>query len=335
MPDWAFHYAGYAVAIIAAVGVLLALFRDRAKGRARCRKCWYDLAGAGDLPIHCPECGKSHTKPRHLKKTRRHKRLALVWLLVMVVGGYGLWVVPRVQERGWTGSIPTFVLAGVAPWINAQMAIDSEIYGEVRRELRDRLVEYYKRDNGDGYLIGLYWNICGVPIREELPQTNSDLSIAEPFYRLFLLRRGAAPYEAVQTCIELELLGPYGTYGIYLGGFIKDDVGAIQYRAEMIYKDRSYSPWIIYITDDQTISRPALPYSQSYTRSGGKTSVSVSEHLVLTNKNGSFGPLWVWLESPRGDVFGPYEITWEFLYEPKGAGSFEYLSIRRWRRLPD
>lgn len=144
MPDWAFHYAGYAVAIIAVLGVLLALFRDRAKGRARCRKCWYDLAGAGDLPILCPECGKSHTKPRHLKKTRRHKRLALMWLLVMAVGGYGLWVVPRVKSEAAHGLVPSTVLRWIIVHVPMNKYPKNARWGAIYQEI----AEHWETEEG-------------------------------------------------------------------------------------------------------------------------------------------------------------------------------------------
>ncbi|MEL6795859.1 MAG: hypothetical protein AAFO89_03455, partial [Planctomycetota bacterium] len=116
MPEWIWHWSGYAVALLALVGVVWALFWDRARGRRRCRRCWYDMAGVptepGDLPAACPECGRAHAKPRHLTRTRRRWGRAVVLGLVMVVGGYGLWVVPRMQDEGRLGFVPDATL----PW---------------------------------------------------------------------------------------------------------------------------------------------------------------------------------------------------------------------------
>jgi len=119
MPEWIWHWSGYAVALLACVGVAWALFWDRSRGWKRCRRCWYDMAGVptepGDLPAACPECGRAHAKPRHLTRTRRRWGRAAVLGLVMVVGGYGLWAVPRVQDEGWWGLAPNVILFCVYP----------------------------------------------------------------------------------------------------------------------------------------------------------------------------------------------------------------------------
>ena len=120
MPVWIWHWSGYAVALLAFVGVVWALFWDRPRGRKRCRRCWYDLSGAGDLPADCPECGRAHAKPRHLTRTRRRWLRAAVLGLVMVIGGYGLWVVPRVQDEGKRGVVPTSLMVSVAPLISEE-----------------------------------------------------------------------------------------------------------------------------------------------------------------------------------------------------------------------
>ncbi|HZW06224.1 MAG TPA: hypothetical protein VFF65_03800 [Phycisphaerales bacterium] len=67
-------------AILALLGVLclyMAFFRDRARGRQRCRSCWYDMRGANSLPARCPECGTQAQSAKELRATRRH----YLWLL--------------------------------------------------------------------------------------------------------------------------------------------------------------------------------------------------------------------------------------------------------------
>ncbi|MEO1583486.1 MAG: hypothetical protein AAFR96_02805 [Planctomycetota bacterium] len=117
MPEWIWHWSGYVVALMACIGVAWALFWDRPRGRKRCRRCWYDMSGASDAPVECPECGRAHAKPGHLTRTRRRWGAAGAFLVMMMLGGYGVWVVPRVQERGALGGVPTAGLWLAAPWI--------------------------------------------------------------------------------------------------------------------------------------------------------------------------------------------------------------------------
>ncbi len=63
-------------AVVACGGLVLtgwALFWDRARGRRRCPKCWYDLAAtpAGAAGTTCPECGRTARSERELARTRR------------------------------------------------------------------------------------------------------------------------------------------------------------------------------------------------------------------------------------------------------------------------
>ncbi|MEM8758001.1 MAG: hypothetical protein AAGF47_09495 [Planctomycetota bacterium] len=119
--DWLWHWLGYAVALASLGVVVWALFWDRARGRQRCRKCFYDLRDAAEpsaeSPVTCPECGKAHTKPKHMTKTHRRLRWAGAGVLAMVVSGYGLWVVPDVTARGWRAGVPTPVLLVLSPWL--------------------------------------------------------------------------------------------------------------------------------------------------------------------------------------------------------------------------
>ncbi len=64
---------------------------DRSRGRARCPKCWYLLAGlepVGDVSarVECPECGVWTTSARNRRGVRRQR--AFLWLgaLLLVVG---------------------------------------------------------------------------------------------------------------------------------------------------------------------------------------------------------------------------------------------------------
>jgi len=81
---------------------------DRARGRRRCPKCWYDMSGAAaaDGRYTCPECGRI---PRALSKTRRRKRWAALATLTLLAS-YAVFTTPRVRDHGWIGAVPTTAL---------------------------------------------------------------------------------------------------------------------------------------------------------------------------------------------------------------------------------
>jgi hypothetical protein len=93
-----------AVLALAGAGVALrALFFDRSRGRVRCPRCWYDMAGAPGLT--CPECGGTARSERDLHRTRRRwgQTAAGIVLLLPVLGVAGgrygrtvwYWLPPR------------------------------------------------------------------------------------------------------------------------------------------------------------------------------------------------------------------------------------------------
>lgn len=54
--DWLCTLAGWTLTGAGLLMLLWALFRDRSRGRRRCPRCWYDMAGVPGL--QCPECGR-------------------------------------------------------------------------------------------------------------------------------------------------------------------------------------------------------------------------------------------------------------------------------------
>lgn len=113
MPSWPIILAWglpWALASLAAIWLLSALFRDRSQGRLRCPRCWYDMAGAG---LTCPECGKQARSERALRRTRRRKGQACAAFLLVLMA-YPLHVTIRAQQIGWPKALPTWALLRIA-----------------------------------------------------------------------------------------------------------------------------------------------------------------------------------------------------------------------------
>lgn len=91
-----------------AVGMLVcAVFWDRARGRSRCPKCWYDMTGSTGL--RCPECGCEARSERFLHRTRRNWKLALS-AIPFLAGGYTLHHWSAIQRGAWPELVPTTAL---------------------------------------------------------------------------------------------------------------------------------------------------------------------------------------------------------------------------------
>src|SRR5262245_51210785 len=118
--DWLWDLGAAALGGLGLALLLWALFWDRARGRRRCPKCWYDMAGvpasgsAADAACTCPECGHMARGERGLSRTRRRWRAAAAGGLLMAAA-YALWCVPGWRDGGWTTLVPNQVLVFIAP----------------------------------------------------------------------------------------------------------------------------------------------------------------------------------------------------------------------------
>jgi hypothetical protein len=110
--DWIYEVGAWTLAGVGAVLLLWALFWDRPRGRRRCPKCWYDMAGVPGLT--CPECGRSAKSERKLYKTRRRWG----WISIatpLTIAGPVVEQFPSIRDQGWIGAIPTWALVWIAP----------------------------------------------------------------------------------------------------------------------------------------------------------------------------------------------------------------------------
>lgn len=138
--------------VFGVAGVLLlawALVGDRARGRRRCPKCWYDLSAArpGSGGVTCPECGKNIAGERSLRRARRRWRWAML-ACVVLVGAWAsrAWHIARVH--GWWRVAPDVVVIAFLPkteawcthsWIGSgHSVLTSARTGPYQRELYER-----------------------------------------------------------------------------------------------------------------------------------------------------------------------------------------------------
>lgn len=91
MGDWIFTALMWCLLALGLAVLAWALLHDRPRGRTRCPKCWYDMAGMEpDAETHawtCPECGKVTKKAQRLRKTRRRWGFGTLGLVVLA-GSY-------------------------------------------------------------------------------------------------------------------------------------------------------------------------------------------------------------------------------------------------------
>lgn len=195
--DWMFWIAGGLLGIAGLWLAYWSLLSDRAKGRERCPKCWYDMQGAESL--RCPECGHAAKTDRKLLKTRRRWRWAVLSIIVLI-GSSLLHLAPQVRTRGWLSIAPNTLLILVLPYDESEVVrswlllrLDVEDYGYpplVRNDLykwqwrlfASRLAETARRDWKTGNPSKVIRDIDLIPDRvlasevaaECLPQANTE-----------------------------------------------------------------------------------------------------------------------------------------------------------------
>jgi HEAT repeat protein len=100
-------WAGGVLAVAALVVAALALFRDRPRGRRRCPRCWYDMAGVTGMT--CPECGREQKAERRFFCTRRRWR-GVALAAVMLTLATGTAIAPAAYTGAWARYTPMPVL---------------------------------------------------------------------------------------------------------------------------------------------------------------------------------------------------------------------------------
>jgi hypothetical protein len=110
---WLLPVIGNTLMIAGTMVLFWGLAADRARGRARCPRCWYDMSGASGLV--CPECGRDAKRPTRLLRTRRHWRLAMLGLVLLLLGS-ARFAETWIRRGQWWNHIPTRALIYAIPW---------------------------------------------------------------------------------------------------------------------------------------------------------------------------------------------------------------------------
>jgi len=130
--DYFFWCLGILLGIAGFALLYWSLFHDRARGRRRCPKCWYDMAGTPGL--RCSECGFEARREKRLFRTRRRWRVA-------AIAFFALLAVPfiarfnSIRRDGLYGFIPTTVMAFIVA-----NSSDADLASGWRAEMLDQLL---------------------------------------------------------------------------------------------------------------------------------------------------------------------------------------------------
>ncbi len=148
--DWVWYASGIVLALLGLALAYRALLHDRARGRKRCPKCWYDMSGAEaneSGAFTCPECGRVVKKARRLRKTRRRWRWATL-ALMLVIGGAGAGIVPNAKRASMLSYVPNSALPHLLIFAeHGEGPIGSEIKQRVEggRYSEQELIRLYQK----------------------------------------------------------------------------------------------------------------------------------------------------------------------------------------------
>lgn len=111
------------------------LFANKARGRRRCPRCWYDLAYAPGMM--CSECGYVARSERDFGRTRRRYLVAMLSISASVM--IAAFVNDRVSQLGWSSIVPTKVMILALPLAGGERsAVHADL---LRRANTDQLSE--------------------------------------------------------------------------------------------------------------------------------------------------------------------------------------------------
>ncbi|MCE2967663.1 MAG: hypothetical protein ACK5WB_06665 [Phycisphaerales bacterium] len=173
---WVARIVGWSIIALSAWVLMRFVRGDRARGRRRCPRCWYELGRQsdtgspgeggppGDSSRRCSECGFVARSEAMLGRTRRRVR-GLALAAVLALAGAGIVLAPRVYREGWASAVPGPVLYWMVPYAGqgaARSAVD-ELRSRHKSDLtmwinsESRYVQAFGNADGDNLGILATW----------------------------------------------------------------------------------------------------------------------------------------------------------------------------------
>lgn len=187
-PDWLYLLTAGLLALAGAPLLYWSLFHDRPRGKRRCPRCWYDMAGVPGLT--CPECGRMVRSEGKLIKTRRRWGRAVLGA-ILVANAAITSLVPQARREGTWSVVPTTFVLGLEWLTNDRIpglvetrerrfaASFDSLWDWQRRELlRRSLRRYVPRSWPEGWPLRAAFASAELPIDD--PQRQFFVQVQRP-----------------------------------------------------------------------------------------------------------------------------------------------------------
>jgi hypothetical protein len=181
MADWVWYLGAGALGVGGLWLFWWAWWGDRARGRARCGRCWYSMdalmGGDAALPV-CPECGwRGKRRDAYLRARRRRVWACLAVLIAVGAGVCG--VTPKIRRDGVWSIAPDALVKKVAT--SGLRPSNSFVEEMVKRFggaewLNGSLAQSVYRENRWLQLTRAKW-VKGVPLRARVESSYSSSGV--------------------------------------------------------------------------------------------------------------------------------------------------------------
>jgi len=190
--------AGIAVVVIGAAAVLFSLFGDRARGKRRCPRCWYDMRATPGL--RCSECGYDAPCEKNLHRARLRWWRRTGSLAIVI--GIGVYATPWFKSGAWVEYAPNTLLIMRFP------AID-EVDDSIAREYWRR---FYVKDDPDSELE--MWEWQRAMLAHRIVGVLNDPGVVDEIKELGLMLLARMPEQAKGATQEISDAMCSGKYGL-------------------------------------------------------------------------------------------------------------------------